>query len=55
MSQLSKVIKSFCCGSSRINGHLKASRPLDAKVVIQVDSHKNKIIELRKINEVNHA
>jgi len=48
-------IKSFCCGSARINGRIKASRPLNARMIVEVDSADNKIIRLRPVREAHHA
>lgn len=48
-------IKSFCCGSARINGRIKASRPLNARMIIEVDSADNKIIRLRPAEVRNDA
>lgn len=55
---MSEKIRTFCCGSSRINGRVKASRPLGACLIVEVDSADNKVIHLRPVKalpEVSHA
>ena len=44
-------VRTFGCCNARINGRVKASRPLNTRLVIQVDTSNNKIIRLLPMNQ----